>query len=250
MRNQNDRSSKLLLFISAILGIAFLTMLFLLVSQFSDIFGLGGEEASEPPVTNESSRYDLRQNATPYQVELFAELIEAHERFEQWGSDEALEVYAEMIVQNFIADFYTLSNKNGRNDVGGIQFFSEEVASAFTSYAIDNFYLYLNQHIENFGSDSLPTVASTTVTNAYFDQRVVPPGEDEVNHGHGFGHHVEPNIEYERVIVVYATWTYEHTTLPGINEFQTSARFTLRVVDDQVHIYIIEPIQEQFPYGS
>jgi len=252
MKNQDDRLSKLLLFISVILGIAFLVMLFLVVNQFSDSWGRGNEGNTEPPVTNETERYTLRQNATPYQIELFESLIEAHEQFEQWGSDEALEAYAAMIVQNFVADFYTLSNKTDRNDVGGIQFFSEEIASVFTTHAVDTFYLYLNQHIETFGNEALPTIGQVNITQVVFDYRPIEPEEDENedNQGHGHGLLGQPNIEYERVVIVDANWTYEASTLPGIHEFQTSARFTLRITDEGVHIYIIEEMQHQFPYGS
>jgi len=250
MKNRNDRLSKTLLSISVILGIAFLVTLFLLINQFSDSWGRRDDGDTNPTITNETERYALRQNATPYQIELFEDLLAAHDQFEQWGSDESLEAYAAAIVQNFIADFYTLSNKNNRNNVGGIQFFSEEIADVFTTHAINEFYLYLNQHIETFGSEALPTVQSIEITGVEFAQRPIESEEDESAEGYGYGHGIPENIEYERVVIVYANWTYEATTLPGIDEFQTSARFTLRITEEGVFIYIVEEVQEQFPYGS
>lgn len=253
MKKQSDHFSKLLLFLSVILGIAFLVMLFLVVSQLNDSWGRGNEREDRPFVINDEERYGLRQNATPYQIELFEQLIAAHDEFEQWGSDETLEAYAAAIVQNFVADFYTLSNKIDRNDVGGIQFFSEEIASVFTNHAIDNFYLHLNHHIETFGMEALPTVALVNITHITFDYRPIELENDngnEENQDGVYGFPSEPTTQYERVVIVDATWTYETSTLSEIHEFQTSARFTLRITEEGVHIYIIEETSPLLPYGS
>jgi len=256
---------KLLLAISAVLGITLLLSGLLLLNQMDGILGVNEvasdqEIQEERPLTVEQQQridelpesvgYVLHRNFTDYQIELFEQLVHAHYRFEETDADGDLLDYASIIARNFVADFFTLSNKNSRADVGGLQFFSDDIIDDFRSFAIDDFYLYLNQHIETFGRESLPTVVSTTVLEVGFDTRIFEIEEDE--------NVADEDLEFdefgqllgrgERTIIVDVAWTYGNSTLAYIDEFQTSARIELLLSDDGLRIYVIEEIPEELPY--
>jgi len=248
---------KFLLCISVILGIAFLAGGILLLSQIDEVLGRNvveveaDEETELPPVEQapideltDSVRYILRRNATDYQLELFDLLVNAHEQFYADKSDESLKIYASTIVQNFVADFFTLSNKSSRSDVGGLQFFSEDVVDNFRSFAVDEFYLYLNQYIEMFGSELLPTVSSTEISRIEFGTRTIE-AEDENVDLNAEDENV-PAEEEIRTIIIDIEWSYELTTLSYIDEFQTAARFVLVEHEESVRIYIIELLEADY----
>ena len=235
-----------LLIISAILGVALLVGGVLLLNQVDTVLGRNEIEedlTDEQQPTEEgqvivipelpasdADGYTIRRQATDYQIELFELLVRAHDQFYETESDEALEEYASLIARNFVADFFTLSNKNSRSDVGGLQFFSEDISADFRSQAIDEFYLYLNRYIEIFGSDSLPTVSSTEILRVEFGYRIIEIEDDA------------SELEV-RTIIIDIEWSYEHTTLPYIDEFQTRARFTLVEHEESVRIYVIESLE-------
>lgn len=268
MVSDEKNKFRFLLRISAILCIAFLISGDLLLRQLDAVLGFNNVDEQPPEeeiigVLPESNGYTLRRNPTEYQIELFELLVNTHDQFYETGSDEDLKDYASAIVQNFVADFFTLSNKNSRPDVGGLQFFSEEVMDNFKSLAIDEFYLYLNQHLEIFGSESLPTVASTTILSAEFDVIFIETedednGDGDDNEEHtsvgylGYGEEEEILGEEVRSIIIDIEWTYVNSTLPYIDEFQTEARFLLIEVEDEgVRIFqigIIEEKCEQYDY--
>jgi len=247
-----NKFKKSLLFISAVLSVAFLVGGVLLLDQVDMVLGrnevIGGDITDEQRPSEEGQRpidelpesdldgYTLRRQATGYQIELFELLVHAHDQFYATGLDDDLKDYASAIVRNFVADFFTLSNKNSRSDVGGLQFFSEDIIDDFRSFAIDEFYLYLNQYIKKFGIESLPTVSSTTILTIEFDYLTI-----EIENENGELEDEDVILDEEvRTIIIDTRWSYEHTTLPYIDEFQTMARFVLVEREESVRIYIIE----------
>ena len=265
MNELDSKFKKILLILSTIIGMFFLMTVGVLYFHASGMMSSNGEssvsEGSRPEqerptpdegsdVTTEPEVYELRMNATEYQIELFEELIPAHNQFEALGTDEALQDYASAIVKNFVADFFTLSNKESRSDIGGVQFFSDDVVDHFTADAMDNFYLYLGRHIEAFGSEAMPEIASVAVTGVEFGQRPVEVEEEEPDEEINIWEIIDPeepeDVEYERTIIVYVEWTFAPTALPQIDEFQTSARFVLMEVEDAgVRIFQIQLIEEE-----
>ena len=261
MSNGSKKFKRFLLQISILLGITLLVGGSMLWSQIDTVLGRNhGAEVEEPRTPEEQARIDelppseyaLRRNPTEYQIELFELLALAHDQFYETESDSDLKDYAAAMVRNFVADFFTLSNKNSRTDVGGIQFFSEDLEDNFRNYAIDTFYLYLNQHMEMFGSESLPTVVSTTILRVEFDYRMIEIEEEngEVSEGYSpFGYEALPLEEEVRTIVIEVEWSYANSTLADIEEFQTSARFVLMEVEGEgLRIFLISPIEEPCEY--
>lgn len=110
--------------------------------------------------------YHLRENATEFQKMKFKELKDAINSKEQ---DDSL--VAGLIVENFVSDLYTMTNKSGSHDVGGVYYvFSPQRIQYFYDVK-HNFYEQLSQLKDKYGSENLLEVSSTTV---------------EVNDGSGF----------------------------------------------------------------
>jgi len=265
MDYKNDKFNQFLIFLSIFSLLIFFVSLVFLISRMNEVLGRDNQDLSEIEITSPleqqtsddlpSIGYELRPNATDYQLELFDKLIHAHQSFYEEDSTRNLEEYASVIVRNFIADFFTLSNKHSRSDVGGLQFFSDEVVDDFRNFAIDDFYLYLNLHLDNFEHETLPTVNSTTILDVRFEPRIVEIDEedlDEIDADTLVYDYMGELIGREiMTIVIDAQWTYATSTLWQIEHFQTSASFVLISYEDEVRIYVIEQIPvEDDQYGE
>lgn len=104
--------------------------------------------------------------------------------------------YAETISKLFVIDFFTLSNKTSKNDVGGVQFVFDGYRTTFVEYARDGIY---KQVLANDGgqiNNSLPTVKSVTVNSV---EEVSPAGMFATPFA-------EDAVGYE----VRLSWTYEN----------------------------------------
>jgi len=190
------------------------------------------------------SSYKLRRNPTIYQIELFEQLIDSQLNFFENSTEANMLSYAEKVVQNFIADFFTLSNKNSRSDVGGLQFIADELVNDFQNFAIDEFYLHLNSQIEMYGRQSLPTVQKTFILNTEFVTRTemrkdYSEYEEERLVKDAFGNILGVAVE---TIVVDIEWEYGLSTLDYINEFQTRARVTLLQQGNSLVIFAVEEL--------
>ena len=126
------------------------------------------------------------------------------------------EEYATLVVKNFIADFYTWSNKTGRNDVGGVQFIAEEMRSTFRKQAIDGFYENLDFYLNDYEATSLITVNDVTILDVNLNDTLKT--EDEV-------------ID---CISVQASWQYELSSSVEIEPFQSEATFILTESEDHL----------------
>jgi|GEM_PF-1042299 len=268
-----DKFRKIYFEISVVLGISFLVICILLVLQLHTLLIGNVEENSDEyeatapsVVRNEVAErsdiigYQLCRNSTEHQIELFELLIIAHDQFNETQWDRDLKAYAEIIARNFVADFFTLSNKSSRTDVGGLQFVYEDLVDQFSTFAIDTFYLYLNQHIERFGHDALPTVATTTILSSSFESYwiEIEVDEDEYEEEEPTEppwpwlyneEEQEPLKEEIRIIVIEIEWTFEHSNLFHLSAFQTSARIVLLENETGARIHSIGLIEEPSENG-
>ena len=114
-----------------------------------------------------SMNYVLRDNATDVQIEYFNELKDAIEN--NVGSDAEA---AGLVCKNFVADFYTWSNKQGQYDVGGLYYIysgkneADNYKNQLYLQARDGFYKYLNNYISEYGSANLLEVETVEVVKA------------------------------------------------------------------------------------
>jgi len=249
MHSFNKSFQKVLLIVSSLCVLFILIGGFMLLRQF-DLRGTNAPVPSTPVEYEEPPRdeneqyfidtlelpedlvYDLPRGSTAIQLSLFEELFRAHDQFNLTGADEDLITYAAVIAQNFVADFFTLSNKTARTDVGGMQFIAEDIFEEFYDYALNTFYFHLAHHINNFGSASLPTVETIRVVTA------------ETGF-YALSLQAYPWTEYVPIIIVDLEWTYLNTTLPYINEFINSSRVHLQEINGEIRIIGIVEMPEQ-----
>lgn len=173
---------------------------------------LGNSDAPETPVVEHEVRedfpYTIRSNATDYQKELYEELEKLY------SEDAEPIILAESIAKNFVADFFTLSNKTIKNDIGGAQFWCSEVRLQFREKAVDYFYQNLELYIHDFGAENLPTVTSVTASDI-------------------------EEVQINATDVVYRmklSWTYAEVEGFPISKMQNSA--TVEVVEEAEELYM------------
>lgn len=113
-------------------------------------------------VTNNIDEYGyvLHDTDTEYYKELFEKLKVALDKEEV---DE--ELYATLLSQLFVTDFYTLSNKLSSSDVGGLDFVVSTVKDNFAAKAKDTMYKSVKTNLYGDRDQELPTVTKVSVDN-------------------------------------------------------------------------------------
>jgi len=77
------------------------------------------------------------------------------------SSDEIdYDAYALSLAKLFVIDFYTLSNKITKNDVGSLEFMDPRIVDNFKLKAMDTIYKYLENNLDNKRTQELPEVKS------------------------------------------------------------------------------------------
>ena len=113
-------------------------------------------------VTNsiEKYGYNLLDIDTKYFKELFNKL---QKTLKEDSIDE--ELYATLVSQLFVTDFYTLSNKLGSSDVGGLEYVKEDIRDNFSLKARDTMYKSVESNLYGDRNQELPTVTKVSVDN-------------------------------------------------------------------------------------
>lgn len=104
--------------------------------------------------------YTITDEATKYSKQLFGKL---KKELSKDSVDE--EKYATLETQIFISEFFTLSNKVNRSDVGGIQFVYKDYQESFTKLAMEGMYHYVENNIYGDRKQELPEVVNVDVIN-------------------------------------------------------------------------------------
>ncbi len=120
------------------------------------------EETKEVKIINKIDKYgySLKETKSSHYKELFKEL-------EKILNEEEVneEEYAKKISEMFIYDFYTLSDKTAKTDIGGVDFIHPDILENFLINAEDTYYKYIESNIYNNRKQSLPTVSNIEITN-------------------------------------------------------------------------------------
>ena len=118
------------------------------------------QEVQEIKVVNSVKEYgyQLRENKSKNYKKLFSELKEI---LKKEPIDE--EEYVKKISEMFITDFYTLTDKTTKSDVGGVDFLYSSVVENFLLNAEDTYYKYLESNLYNNRNQSLPEVEEVTI---------------------------------------------------------------------------------------
>lgn len=194
---------------------------FISVKSISSISGnSSGTSTDSYKDSIDSYDYHLRSNATKYQEELFNKLSDAIDD----GSDKS--EIAKLVAENFVADFYTWTNKENSYDVGGMYYVYSPQKVTIYHNARDDYYKYLTYYINTFGSDKLLEVESI---------------ESEVSDEAGT---YELDGKTYDSYYVTCNWTYKNLdTFSSIKKVQTGSSSDYETVDDFVtccHFTIIE----------
>lgn len=146
----NMDRKKIILFSSIIIVV--LISLFYAVNMLNN-------KSNDPKVVDKLDKYNyvVKSNATVYYKTLFAELKEVIEEDEQ--------KYAELVGKLFLTDFFTLTNKMNRTDVGGIQFVYDNYHRDFISKAGATIYANMVNNLIGQNKESLPEVKEVVMKN-------------------------------------------------------------------------------------
>lgn len=117
-------------------------------------------KAQTTKVTSSIEGYDysLTSMDTKYYKELFEKLKKT---LESDPRDE--ELYASLISQLFATDFYTLSNKIGSSDIGGLDFVLESARANFAMKAKDTMYKSVTSNLYGERDQELPEVTKVSI---------------------------------------------------------------------------------------
>ena len=205
-----------------------------------------------------SMEYVLREDATEYQKELFKELKEGVE--ETGLSDQEI---ANLVCKNFVADFYTWTNKQGQFDVGGMYYIYDgefKDSSHFRENVYKNarygFYKYLSTYIKQFGKENLLEVENVEVTKSTKGDDVVISehvANKEDENGEWYDYREDRTFE---AYYITCNWTYKAVTgkfdithYPTTSNFvviKDGDRFSIVACDDkEINLKIVEETEEQ-----
>ena len=138
--------------------------IFVVVSTLINIFrvarvdtGSGKDETIQPTTEKKQKNdlYEIGNNPTDIQKTYFQQLTDAIT-----SKDET--AIAEAVVYNFVADYFTWTNKDGNYEVGGLQYLFADKMSAFEYWSRYNFYKDLDLYISQDGRTSLIEVSEIT----------------------------------------------------------------------------------------
>ena len=159
--------------------------------------------------TNTSSmkndKYVIGNNPTQFQQDEFKKLTEALKGDDQLAISEA-------VVRNFIADYFTWTNKDGNYEVGGLQYIYGPLFTSFQEQSRWEFYKDLDLYISQYGRENLLEVTDITTKADY-----------AADFEHYYG-------ETYKAYYIEATWNYKSSSKIDVNSFQKTGYFT--VVDN------------------
>jgi len=130
------------------------------------------------------------------------------------------------VASAFVADFFTLRDKENFSDVGGLGFVFEPVREQFRTNAIDSYYLDLYQFRAAFGQENLPKVISVNVddsTNLDLDSVALNDNND---------------IPVRNVYDLTLTWQYEENDVVDTTNIINTARIRLVQDNDSRNWYV------------
>lgn len=181
-----------------------------------------GETVQQEQVSNEyrNDQYSIGNNPTEINKKYFLELNDAldgktvkDDNGNEYTGDEAI---AETVVKNFIAQYYTWTNKDGNYDIGGMQYIYTPKQSDFETYTLYNFYKDMDLYMNQNDRDKLIQVKDVTINS------VTTVEGYEVAYKDDSGNETKTTLP---CIDVDASWTYESDTTMSTIELQNHALF-------------------------
>jgi len=110
------------------------------------------QDKKEEVALVKNSVYDAPSNPTAEQIKVYNELSQA------MNNNAAADKIAELVAVNFAYEFFSLYQKSGKDDIGGLTFIPEAEREAFTSYAKIHYYNNYATVISQYSKEDLPNV--------------------------------------------------------------------------------------------
>ena len=149
--------------VKRIILIVLVVVLLILVGLFIYNKVSNKKSPKEVKIVNEVEKYGykLKENKPTKYKKMFEELkkILSEENVNE-------EDYVKKISEMFIYDFYSLSDKTAKTDVGGVDFVYPGVLENFLLNAQNTYYKYVESNIYKNRNQSLPTVGEIEVVSA------------------------------------------------------------------------------------
>ena len=201
----------------------------------------------------DSMNYILRDNATDLQKDYFKELKEAIEGGSEEPVDDA--AIAGMVGKNYVADFYTWSNKQGQYDIGGLYYVydgefesGEHFKENVFLRARDGFYKYISNYISQYGADKLLEVSNVELTKCekapwqFITNEHIAYKQDEAGEWHDY----REDKAYDAYLVSLR-WEYKEGSALDLSQFPTSINLLVIKTDDRFEIIEAssDPIKER-----
>ena len=156
-KNPKTRVRNLLIVIAPFLVVIILCGVIAYKSVNAVVDNTSGNSTVAYKKSIDSMDYHLRNNATELQESLFHDLQDAINSGDKYA-------IAEQVAKNFVADFYTWTNKEASYDVGGMYYVYSPLKTTMYKQFRDNYYKYLTYYINTYGSDKLLEVDSIEAT--------------------------------------------------------------------------------------
>lgn len=190
-------------------------MIILVVSMFvaSALFFISLSNFSSQEgdkVVNSNEFYVLKGKPTQLQKDLFDQLSAQIDQGIQYDFK-----VIDLVVQSFVADYYTWSNKNATYDVGGLNFiYGDEYLNFYRTsrkYFYDDMMIYINKGLKYSDLQEVETITTRNVNFAsnyeYYDKSLL-------------------------AFYVEVDWTYKENLKIDTSVFPNYAAFTLIVTEE------------------
>lgn len=206
----------------------------------------GGQTETKAENIVEKMNYILRDNPTDLQKEYFAQLKAAVEEGSVDGVEADDAMIASLVAKNYVADFYTWTNKRGQYDIGGFYYIYNGEYKNGDHYkenlflkARDGFYKYLSTYATEYGKENLIEVEDVQVTRCekmkspYVISEHVMNKQDE----NGDWYDYREDHGYDAYVVT-CTWTYKENSVLDLSKFAKS--INLAVINRSGRFEIVE----------
>ena len=225
---KKKQQSKILVLISIIMSLAVIG-----VAGYNYIKTLKHNTDIDSVEVTKDDAYSIRKNATSYQKSIYDELSEALK--EEPVQDNKI---AGLVAQNFIADFYTWTNKFRLNDIGGLQFVYEPIRDNVYHNAQDSTYKDLYYYLNNGGLKNTLEVEKVEITGSR-------PLDIFLHDTKGKEEQTDPKTNKpvkgttNKAVQVDVKWTYKGTTTFDTTVYESDAKITL-IKNGKGHYMIVE----------
>lgn len=153
-KRQNNKKRKKKIIIALFIVIIIISSFFI----YNNVINNKNKDEVKIAKVIDKYNYNLYENETLLYQEKFDELEKILSK-----EDIDYDSYAKKIAELFIIDFYTLTNKVSKNDIGGVEFIIPSLKDNFIEQARSTFYRYIE--VDSSRTQKLPEVSDITSVN-------------------------------------------------------------------------------------